>query len=191
MDRVLLRIQAQLPPLILSVLSLYLAGVFLLGGARVLLLLQEGTIDYATTALAQAIGYAFGPSLSGTTMVAAAIGGSKIAVGGFFILAVTERSTAADGRKEYGALNLALHGGIALTLLHLLPAWMSGDAAAIRLHAANLMLLCVAVGIGMFERARAERAETRVGEPEAAAHFQPRSDWPLSTGRAPLRDDWR
>ena len=189
MDRILWRLQAQLPPLILSGLSLYLAGVFLFAGAKMLLLLQEGTIDYATTALAQAVGYAFGPSFAGITTVAAAIGAIKLAIGGFFILAVTERSPAAvDGevQKEYGALNLALHGAIALTLLHMLPAWINGDAETVRVHAANLMLLCVAIGTSMFERAHADRPQTRVSELEATAGYQPAPDRPLPTGRAPM-----
>jgi len=190
MDAFVRRVQAQLPSIIVSGVSLYFAVVFILGGAKTLLLLHDGTIDYAATSLAQAVGYAFGPSFAKVTTVAAAIGAIKLAVGGFFILAVTERSPAAangDAQKEYGALDLALHGGVALTLLHVIPAWIDADDAAVRMHTANILLLCVAIGTSMFEREHAERRATRVGELEETAGCRPHPDRPLPSGRAPLR----
>ena len=173
MDAFVRRVQAQLPSIIVSGISLYFALVFVLSGAKTLLLLHDGTIDYATGLLAQGIGYAFGPAFAKLTIVAAAIGAIKIAVAGFFLLAVTERSPAVvDGetQRDFGALDLALHGAVALTLLHLLPAWIGNDEAAIRTHAAHVVLLCVAIGTSMFEREHASRRATRVGELEATRY---------------------
>ena len=184
------RVQARVPSLIVSGLSLYFAMVFGLGGARTLLLLNQGTTDYTAAALAQAVGYAFAPSLAHVTAVAAAIGAAKLAIGGFFILAVTERSPAAEegeAQKEYGALDLALHGAVALTLLQTIPAWTGGDIETVRMNMAHAMLLCVAIGTSMFEREHADGNETRVGHFEATSDYRPNPDQPLPTGRAPMR----
>jgi hypothetical protein len=190
MDSKIRRMTARLPSIIVSGLSLYFAVVFGLGGAKALLLLHQGTTDYSAAALAQALGYAFGPSLAHVTAVAAAIGAAKLAVGGFFILAVTERSPATvdgEAQREYGALDLALHGAVALTLLQALPAWIGGDTEALRTHMANIMLICVAIGTSMFEREHATQDATRVGQLEATSTYRPHPDQPLPTGRAPLR----
>ena len=190
MDRVVRRIQQQLPSLIVSGLSLYFAAVFLIGGGKTLFALQEGTTDYVAQSLTQGLGYAFGPMFANVILVAAAIGAAKLAVGGYFILAVTERSPAAMNgvrQKEYGALDLALHGAVALTIFQVIPAWIVGDELAVRKHTADVLLLCVAVGTSMFERENAARPETRVSELEETAGYQPDPDRPLPTGRAPLR----
>ena len=175
MDAMIRRIQAQLPSIIVSGLALYFAVVFSLSGAKTLLLLYQGGADYGATALAQALGYAFGPSFAKVTLVTAAIGAIKIAVGGYFVLAVTERSPAAeDGlpQRDYGALDLALHGAVALTMFQAIPAWIAGDDPAIRVHTANVMLICVAIGTSMFEREHADREETRLDHLEATSHYQ-------------------
>ena len=189
MDATIRQLRVQLPSIIVSGLSLYFAVVFGLGGAKTLLHLNQGSIDYATAALAQAIGYAFGPSFAKLTTVAAALGAIKLAVAGYFILAVTERSAAAtkgDPQRVYGALDLALHCAVALTLLHAIPAWIAGDAAALRMHLAHGMLIGVAIGTSMFERQHLARRATRVGELEATSNYRPRPGKPLPTGKAPL-----
>jgi hypothetical protein len=190
MDARIKQIQAQMPSIIVSGLSLYFAVMFGLGGGKTLILLHQGTTDYAAAALAQAVGYAFGPAFAKVTLVAAAIGAVKLAIAGFFILAVTERSPAAmhgEAQHDYGALDLALHGAVAVTLLQALSGWIDGDGAAVRMHLANIMLLCVAVGTSMFEREAAARQTTRVGHLEATSNYRPDPDRPLPTGQAPLR----
>jgi hypothetical protein len=156
MDEAIKRIQAYLPSIIVTGLSLYFALIFVLSGSKTLLALYEGSTDYVATALAQAIGYTFAPGLAKVTVVAGMIGAFKLAIGAFFILGVAERS-ARDGTKEYGALDFALHGAVALMMFQAIPAWMGGDDAAVRAITAHGMLICVIVGTSMFEREQAAR----------------------------------
>jgi hypothetical protein len=183
MDATIRRIQAQLPSVIVSGLSLYFAVVFGIGGVKTLLLLHDGTTDYVAAALTQAIGYAFGPWFAHLTAVSAALGATQIAVCGYFILAVTERSSAAtngEGQREHGALDLALHCAVALTLLQALPAYVAGETAVVRMHLAHVMLICVAVGTSMFEREYKARRARRAAQLEAALYYQSQQDRPLS-----------
>jgi hypothetical protein len=185
MDATVSRIKTRLPSIILSGLSVYFAVVFGVSGAKTLLNLNQGSIDYATAALAQAIGYAFGPAFAKLATVAAVLGAIKLAVAGYFILAVTERSAGGskgDPQREYGALDLALHCAVALTLLHAIPAWIGGDAAALRMHLAHGLLIAVAVGTGMFERQDRARRAGRLGELEATSHHRPLPNKPHPTG---------
>lgn len=190
MDDTIRRIQAKLPAIIVSGLSLYFALAFCLSGAKTLLLLDQGTTDYLAAALAQALGYAFGPSFAKVTTAAAAIGASKLVVGGFFIVSLTERCAATvDGsaQKDYAALDLALQSAFVLTLFQVIPASIDGDPAGISMLMANFMLLCVAVGTSMFEREAAEHPATRVSHLKATSCYRPEPDQPLPTGLAPMR----
>ena len=171
------RVQAQLPSIIVSGLALYFAVFFIFGGIKMLLLLYQGAPGYVAESLAQALGYAFGPSFAKVTTVAAAIGAAKLAVGGYFILAVTEGSAATvDGapQKDYGALDFALHGAVALTMLQVIPAWINGLDAVVRMHSANVLLICVAIGASMFDR---EHAGRRCAEADVNSAENPAPPW--------------
>jgi hypothetical protein len=176
-----------MPTLIVGGLSLYIAAVYGFGGARALLALHSGFPDYASGTIAAAVINAFALDPHHMTTIGAALGATKIAIAGFFLLALTERSSSdADEPPDHETLGLALHGGIAVTLLLLVPSWTGGDFDAIRTHGANLLLLFVMVGVGRYERGQAAREATRLGYLEDSDDFLASADLPLPTGKAPL-----
>jgi hypothetical protein len=144
--------------------------------------------DYVPRALAQALGYAVGPAFANVPAVAACIGAAKLAIGGYFILAITERSPALSGKTErdYGALDFALHGAVALTMLQVIPAWLGADEPAVRMHTANVMLICVIVGTSMFERETATRRALHAGQLDETARYLAQSERRLAADRRPL-----
>jgi hypothetical protein len=171
-------------------LSLYFAGVFGFDGIKALLALQGKFPDFATGAIASAVVNTFGLPPHHLVTLWAALGAAKIAVAGFFVLAVSERLSA-DTKQEvappdYDAHDLALHGAFALTILLLIPSWMGGDGGAVRAYAANLMLLAMTVAISMIDRHQTERTASRVGHLDASDLFQATADTPLPTGKAPM-----
>lgn len=156
------RVQDQMPDLIVSGLALYFAAVFGYAGIKALIGLQYGYIDAASITVAQSIINTFDLAPSQLTTLAAAIGALKLAIAGFFLLAATERSPSGSHGQpltDHEALDLALHGGLALTLLLTLPSWASGDTAVLRTDIANLILMAVAAGTSRYER-RSHRRRT-------------------------------
>ena len=175
------QLQRQMPDLIVAGLALYFAAVFGYAGVKALIGLQFGSIDPATAVVARSIINTFDLAASHLTTLAAAVGALKLAIAGFFLLAATERSPSGpDGEvlTDHEALDLALHGGVALTLLLGLPAWMSGDAAALRTHAADLMLMAVAIGTSLYERRHAGKAATLTTQLEEHGVILPETDAP-------------
>ena len=184
MDAVIKPIRTQLPSLIVSGLLVYFAVAFGLGGAKTLLLLHQGATDYTGLALARATGYAFDPTFDKLVLIAAVIGGAKLAIASFFVLAVTERSPAATAvRQEYDAFDAALSSASALTLILALPAWVAGDAAGFGMHVTHAALMCVAIAASIAEREHNARDVSRVGHLEGRAGLGPQPAMFLPFGR--------
>jgi hypothetical protein len=183
------RFQAGLP-LIVCALSLYFAGVFGLDGISALVALQGKFPDFATGAIASAVVTTFALPPHHLVTIWAGLAAVKLAVAGFFLLAVSERLAAKTKDEvtapDYDAQDLALHGAFALTILLLLPSWMGGDDGAVRSYAANLMLLAITAGVSMIDRDHAERETSRVGHLDASDLFQASAETPLPTGKAPM-----
>jgi hypothetical protein len=183
-DAVTKPIRTQLPSLIVSGLLVYFAVAFGLGGAKTLLLLHQGATDYTGLALARATGHAFDPTFDKLVLIAAVIGGAKLAIASFFVLAVTERSPAAmPVRQEYDAFDAALSSASALTLILALPAWVAGDAAGFGMHVTHAALMCVAIAASIAEREHNARDVSRVGHLEGKAGFGPQPAMFLPFGR--------
>jgi hypothetical protein len=180
------RVQARLPGLIVSGLALYFMFVFGFDGIKSLIALQGKFPDYATSVIASAVVNAFDLPPHHLVTIWATVGAVKIAIAGFFLLAATEPPADIhdDEPVDHDALDLGLHGAIALTLLMLIPSWNGGDTEAVRTDLANLMLLAVIVGVGLFSRGHA-RAETRVGHLDDTEEFLATAELPLPTGKAP------
>ena len=121
-----------------------------------------------TAAAAVFAGHAFGFGATGLTLTAAAIGATKLAIAGFFLLYLFERAYAALCRvptAEHETLDVAVLCATVLTVLLAVPAWAAGDVATMRTHLANLLLALVTIGVSLYERnapARRERAASRV-----------------------------
>lgn len=187
--------QSRFPAVIVIGLSIYFTLVFGFGAAKALLLPLRGHGDDPTTAAAFFAGHAFGFGPSGLTLTAAAIGATKLAIAGFFLLYLFERAYAAICRvqsEEHETLDVAVMCGAVLTVLLAVPAWSAGDLGTARTHLANLMLALVAIGVSLYERyaparrppaPRAEYLEQIEGGDQAAA-----AEWPAEPGedeRAP------
>ena len=184
MDAVFKPYRAHLPSLIVSGLLVYFAVVFGLGGAKALLLLHHGATDYTGLLLARATGYAFEPTFDKLVLIAVVVGGAKLVIASFFVLAMIERSPAAMAvRPEYDAFDAALSSALALTLILALPAWAAGDAAVFGMHATHAALMCVAIAANIAEREHNARDVSRVGHLEGKAGFGPQPASVLRLGR--------
>jgi hypothetical protein len=177
-------LQARLPSVVVLGLSLYFAVAFGTSGAKTLLWMQLGLTDFATGAIAHSAGRVFQLSDQSLTFVTAALGAAKLAVAGYFMLAVSEHAaTVFRGARssEHGTLDLAVFAAAGLTILYAYPAWVIGEAAEQRTATAHILLLCVAAGAGLYQRARNRRADT--GSEHRATAFPPGQ--PFQFGRRP------
>lgn len=175
--------------LVVCGLSLYFAGLFGTDASKALLALEGKFPDLATGAIASAVINTFALPPHHLVTIWAALAAAKLAVAGFFLLAVSERlsadTTQGVAAPDYDAQNLALHGAFGLTVLLLIPSLIGGDGGAVRSYAANLMLLAITAAITIIDRHQSEREPSRVGHLDAGDLFQATADAPLPTGKAP------